>query len=258
MQKNIKLNVSLILLSFVSLNYLSAFGWWISALATLLIIYLSSLCWPEQFKNKLGISITIRQFFYTLILFLILLPCSWAFILHIAAENKIQFSATQSVNFIHIFFYTLNEEMIMGGLFLFFLKNRYPKLHPLYISFMAAVFFATVHYVFYRWIFQEPARGILTISAMISLLMIGMIRNNLILKTGHIAYSWALHFSWMAIMFGFFFYIPGKPGVISETHRFNIFLGNDLTLVIILIITVVLIFWLLRNKSNQNILDTKA
>jgi len=250
-QKNRKLYISLILLSFVSLNYLAVFGWWISALASFLIIYFSHLCWPSNYKNRLGIDIDVRQYFFAFIIGLILLPSCLLLIFHIANENNLHIATSHPFNFVHILFYTLNEEMILGGLFLYVLKNRYQKLQPLYISVIVAVFFAVLHYMSYRWIFQDPAQGILSLSTMASLLMIGIIRNNLILKTGHIAYAWVLHSCWMAIMFGYVFYSTEKQQVLPEAQRFNTFLGNELTVYIILILTLLITLWFLKENFRR-------
>ncbi|MCP5061285.1 MAG: hypothetical protein GY936_02325 [Ignavibacteriae bacterium] len=60
--------------------------------------------------------------------------------------------------------------------------------------------------------------------------MVGIIRNNLILKFGHVGYSWALHFSWVAIMFGCSFYDPMSKVPLSQTERFNSLIGNEITI----------------------------
>ncbi|HPJ06356.1 MAG TPA: hypothetical protein PLK17_12665 [Bacteroidales bacterium] len=65
------------------------------------------------------------------------------------------------------------------------------KIRPLFASVALALFFALIHFVFYKWIFLD--RGIIGMLTHTSLFMVGFVRNSLILMTGHIGYSWALH-----------------------------------------------------------------
>lgn len=134
--------------------------------------------------------------------------------------------------FIHDFFYTLNEEMITGALILFYLRQKYRQLNPIYISTALALGLAISHYILYRWVFVFPARGIFSATTLFSLFSIGILRNNLILKTGHIGYTWALHFAWIAMMLGCDHLQIDRSEYLSQPERFNLFLGSTITVTI--------------------------
>lgn len=237
--------ITSIILVFLSLNYLPGFGWWISTVGTILIILFSYLSWPTNFRARLGIPKKTIQYLFSLFLLLPLIVGSYYLINQIRIQNNLGFGIGYIQNFTHIFFYTLNEEFILGGLLLLSLKNKYVKFNPIFISIGVAIFFSIIHYIFYRWVFQGQAQGILSILTLISLLLIGILRNNLVLKTGHIGYSWALHFSWMALMFGCAFYDPSNNIQLSESERFNLFIGNEITLCVVFILVIITSAWIL-------------
>lgn len=193
------------------------------------------------------------QYFLSFLLLIPLIIGSYYLINQIRIQNNLGFGIGYVQNFAHIFFYTLNEELIVGGLLLISLKNKYEKLNQIFISIGVAIFFSVIHYVFYRWVFQGPAQGILTILTLISVLLIGMIRNNIILKTGHIGYSWALHFSWMVIMFGCAFYKPSNAVQLSESERFNLFIGNKITILIGYILAVITTIWIQLAWNRESV-----
>lgn len=234
-----KLWITLIIVTFLGLNYLAVLGWWISAIGTILIILFSYLSWQTKFREILGFPLKISQYFSSFLLLIPLIFGSYYLMNYIRIQNNLGFGIGYIQNFIHIFFYTLNEEFILGGLLLLSIKKKFVKLNPIFISISVAVFFSIIHFVFYKWVFQGQAQGILTILTLISLFLIGMIRNNLILRTGHIGYSWALHFSWMAIMFGCAFYNPLNGIQLSESERFNFFIGDKVTALIVAILTII-------------------
>jgi hypothetical protein len=84
--------------------------------------------------------------------------------------------------------------------------------------------------VFYNWIFLES--GQLTISTLITLFMVAIVRNNLIIVYKHIGYSWALHFGWMVIMFGSRLYYVESGEALTEPERFIVFLGSHEMLIL--------------------------
>ena len=123
----------------------------------------------------------------------------------------------------HIAFYVLNEEIVLGAVILFLMVKRL-NLKAVSATIYLALFFALMHFVFYRWVFDD--RGILEVSTLISLFMIGIFRNTLILYFDQIAYSWAFHFAWMLVMFGFD-HTGGTHGEsLAEFSRFNLYLGT--------------------------------
>ncbi|MGC9343135.1 MAG: hypothetical protein ACP5E3_10565, partial [Bacteroidales bacterium] len=65
---------------------------------------------------------------------------------------------------------------------------------------------------------------------------------------GHIGYSWALHASWMVAMFGFDHIYIRTETPISESGRFDLYLGSVAMLVISGILAVVSVYFLLKRK----------
>jgi membrane protease YdiL (CAAX protease family) len=127
-------------------------------------------------------------------------------------------------NFLHTFFYTLNEEIILGALFLKGIQHYRKKTPAWIISVGVAVCFTIIHFVFFQWIFDN--RGPLGVFTLLSLLAVGIARNNLILRTGHIGYSWALHFGWVYIMLGSSHYQRITEHYLTDFERFEVYLGD--------------------------------
>jgi hypothetical protein len=131
------------------------------------------------------------------------------------------------------------------------------KIIPLplpWISLLLAVIFALIHLAFYQWIFLD--RGTLQISTLITLLMIGFLRNNLIMYCRHIGYVWAIHFGWIAVMLDSV-HRYGKTGQrLSELERFNLYLGSPTMLTISTFLALLSLFLLLgqdRHHGTQRV-----
>ena len=247
--KNNNIWILLVILSYLGLSYLPIFGWGISFIGTVLIIFFGIKAWPKNFRQKLGIPVFLSQYFYSFLLFTVFSIITFNIISQISEINNYGLAIGSIYNFIHICFYSLNEELILRGLVLLFLRNKYERVNPIYISLLVAFVFSVMHYTFYRWIFQGDAQGIISLMTLLSLFLVGIIRNNLILKCAHIGYSWALHFSWMAIMFGFSFYDPKNNNFLSQTERFNFFIGNEITIGISFVLVIVTTIILYNNKK---------
>ena len=164
---------------------------------------------------------------------LILAVLSFLLISEIASKNNIELEISSWKDYYHDIFYILSEEIVVGALLLHLLI-RYAKLNSLLSTFILAFSFAIIHFVFYKWIFND--RGNMEIITLLSLFFVGLLRNNLIIITGHIGYSWALHFAWMAVMFGCYHYNTDTMNEISELHRFNTYLGSPLMLIVSIIL----------------------
>jgi hypothetical protein len=103
-----------------------------------------------------------------------------------------------------------------------------------------------IHFIFYKWIFAD--RGVLGISTLITLFLVGFVRNSLIIKTGHIGYSWALHFGWIAIMFGSRHISSNANKYFAEYELFNLYLGSTEMLIISIILAgSFLACWMVRS-----------
>ena len=121
-------------------------------------------------------------------------------------------------------------------------------MNPVVASLTLAILFSIVHFIFYKWIFLD--RGTIQITTLLTLFFVGIIRNNLIIQTGHIGYSWALHFSWMAVMFGSAHVNPSKDEWLTEPERFNTYLGSYGMLAISALI-VILSLIIIKRKGHS-------
>jgi polyferredoxin len=74
-------------------------------------------------------------------------------------------------------------------------RKVFSRFHLLLIAAIVAAWFSLLHYAFYGWIVPAQFSGSLTAGTLFSLFAVGLLRNTLILRDGHIAYAWSLHLS---------------------------------------------------------------
>ncbi len=214
--------------------------WFFSAaIGTVLIIILSAFAWPKNYKYWIGFQINNKGILISVIAFLILLAGSLVLIKFIAEANNIRLIKGNYKDLIHTLFYTLNEEIILGALLLKGIQYRLRKSPEWLIAVGTAFIFVIIHFVFFRWIFLN--KGNLTLLTLLSLFAVGIVRNNLILKTGHIGYSWALHFGWIYVMFGYSHFDQTRNVFLTDFERFGIYLG-DLRILVVCLVLVILSF----------------
>lgn len=239
----------LLLLSYLLFSYYALGGWWNSSVGTVLILFFSYLLWNKAFLKQTGLGLTYVTVIKSITLALFITFCSFLVMRHIAGRLDIMIKFSGWRNYFHDIFYTLNEEIVLGAVLLFYLTDRL-KIRPFIASALLAVIFALIHYVFYRWIFLD--RGIIGISTLATLFFVGFVRNSLILLTGHIGYSWALHFGWMAVMFGSYHFDMVNEKTLGELDKFNIYLGSLEMLMISFILAGIFAgFWIrIRGRSG--------
>ena len=243
-----RLYVRLIVLVYLLFSYNTFPGWWYSLIGTLLIILLARICWEDEYLEWIGLRIEPKAFFFCLLFLIVIAFGSFQLITFIARGSHVSFSLISFTAFLHIIGYTLNEEIVLGAILINFIQKRFKKLNQFYTSILVAVAFPLLHYIFYRWIFLD--KGIICISSLVSLFAVGAIRNNLILRTGHIGYSWALHVGWAFIMFGFVHTKTITTKILSEPEKFNLYLGSPI-MVLILTFMAILSFLLLLQKRQD-------
>lgn len=213
---------AVILVVHLVFSYYYLGDWWNAAIGTLLIVVIGYLAWKKESFNKLGLAVNLQAYGRTIAITLGLLVLFYFTIKNIAVREGILIKASNWKNYFHTAFYVLNEEIVLGAMVLFpFLSGR--RINPVYLSIIVAFLFTLMHFVFYKWVFID--RGNLQIITILTLVSIFVFRNNLILLSGHIAYSWALHFSWMVIMFGMDHLPIHSQNELSELTRFNMYLG---------------------------------
>ena len=213
----------LLVLSYLLFSYNYFNGWWYSSFGTVFIFIFSFLLWKKSFLAEIGLKIRVKTVFKSFLLALFVIAGSWLVMKTIAHRQNVIIDFIDWRNFFHDIFYVLNEEIVLGAIILFSLVKKL-KIKPLFASFILAVIFSMVHFVFYKWVFYD--RGNIEWMTLTTLFLVGFVRNNLILKTGHIGYSWALHFGWMVIMFGSPHLYEESEKPLSELTRFNTYLGS--------------------------------
>lgn len=214
---------NLLILSYLLFSYYYFGGWWNSSAGSILIVFFSYMIWDKDFLRKTGLQIDLITVIRSIVLAAVTVVCAWLIMKYIAGRQNVVIKFTDWRNYYHDIFYILNEEIVVGAILLFTLVDK-KKIQPIVAAAVSAVFFALIHFVFYRWIFDD--RGIITISTLTTLFLIGFVRNSLILRTRHIGYSWALHFGWIAVMFGSSHVDMATDKGLSEPERFNAYLGS--------------------------------
>lgn len=233
--------LSLLVLSYLLFSYYALGGWWNSFVGTLLILFFSYLIWKKDFLKVSGLQINPVIAVKSILLAGVIPVVAFLLMSYLGAKHDVKISTGNWQNYFHTVFYVLNEEIVVGAILLFVMIRKW-KLSPLFASVLLAVFFALFHLVFYKWIFLDKENlGWMTLS---TLFLVGFVRNSLILQTGHIGYSWALHFGWMALMFGSRHLDTISDSPLSEHGRFNLYLGSfEMLFIALLMSGLILIMW---------------
>lgn len=240
--------ISLLLCSYLAFSYYYFNGWWYSSIGTGLILVFSYLIWGKEFLKVVGLKLSIKTILKTILLAICTLVCSLLLIKYIGSRNDISILFTSLGNYYHDVFYILNEEIILGGIPIFLLVSKL-KINPIKVSIGLALIFAIVHFAFYKWVFID--RGIIEFQTLFTLFLVGIVRNNLIIVNKHIGYSWALHFGWMVILFGFLPIWVETDTVVTEPERFNIFLGSTEMLIISIVLASISLMHLVRSQRPK-------
>jgi hypothetical protein len=218
--------------SYLLLSYNYFGGWWNSSVGTVCILFFCYLIWGKNFLKFTGLQLDWGKIIKILGLTVVILISAYLVMGYIADKHHVVIKYTNWRNYYHDIFYILNEEIMLGALPLFAMVLR--KIKPIIASLTLAIAFALIHFVFYKWIFND--RGNLSILTLATLFLIGFVRNSIILHTGHIGYSWALHFGWMAVMFGSLHLDIQTNLWLKEPVRFNHYLGSMEMLVLSVIL----------------------
>ena len=215
--------ITLLAFSYMGFTYSGAYGWALSSLGTVLILFFGFLYYRKEFQVALGIGMNWKSVLLSFILAIVFTSGAFLLIKYIAGNHDIKIYPGNYKNYYHIFFYTLNEEMILGGILIYILKVKW-KIKSIQIAFGLALFYACLHFVFYKWMFLFHTN--LHILTLATLFFVGALRNMLILTTKHIGYAWALHFGWMVLMFGTSHFYISNNERLSEPQLFDTYLGS--------------------------------
>lgn len=244
-----KILFALLILSYLLFSYYYFGRWWNSSVGSVLILFFSYLIWKKDFLKQVGLQLDFKTVVKSLLLAGLITICAFLIMKYIAGRNDIQIRFTSWRDYYHDIFYILNEEIVLGAILLFYLINK-RKIRPVTASIGLAVLFALIHFVFYKWIFDS--RGLIGISTLTTLFLVGFVRNSLIFQTGHIGYSWALHFGWMAVMFGSIHVDMDTGNSLTELRRFNLYLGSGEMLAISIIVAgLSILYWIKKYSSKK-------
>ena len=203
--------LTLILVFYCTLTYGAR---WTSVAGSTLIILLARCVWSKNGIEVIGLKIPSHQIGISLLLFCVVLISSFQIINAIIVREGVIFMPIYENRewfslLIHTIGQTLNEEMVLGALFLRAIQSRFRSVHPFVTSIGVALTFSLLHYAFYGLRSPEWVNyGTLSATTLISLFAMGVVRNNCILSTGNIGYAWALHLGWNVAFIDGSFYSP--------------------------------------------------
>ena len=250
-----------IVLVYLSFTYAPHLGWWVSLLGTWMIVAMARITWPGPWIAWIGFRIPRRDILGSLVLFAASLAAA-AFLQPAAARAAgviyVPPWATDAFpgSYLHTAGQTVNEEIVLGALLLQAATRLGRRVRWITLSMLLAVVFAGLHFVFYA---ARPVTdvnfGVLTIPALIALFGVGVIRNNLILTRGHLAWAWAIHLGWNTVFFAGRFRWAGTATFLDEPERFNHLLGYEPTVAVILlglVVTVVIGWRVLGTRGPLN------
>lgn len=241
-------------------------GWQCAILASICFMGIGRIRGKSKWKELLGINFKIKDLYIFLGFTIFLTYFSYWIIYYVLKSNKYQFQVLlidykQLDNFKDTPFYLIlsfyiyyipqafNEEMIVGALLLNSLKSKFKVNNELILSAIVASVFCLMHFALYKFRPIQP-RELLSLIALLSLFMVGLIRNLLILRTGKITYSWVIHLSWNLLFFNSIM-LQSNGKNVSEPGRFNLILGDWRVMLLLSIITFLVIFWSRLMKIKQ-------
>lgn len=206
-------------------------GFWGSSLGTIYICSFLSLFYRGFSLKNFGISFNKKELTIALVTLIILFGVSYVFIkfrcesLGLILDRKNLFTVAgktvSGFQAIHIFFQALNEEVLYGFLPLFTLKKYFKN--DLLLASLVGLLFSFLHFWLYALSPFRYETYFLAPFTLFNLFLVGLVRNFLILRFKHVAYSTALHFSWNFHFFGWLYFENDQQ--ISESRRFDLLLG---------------------------------
>lgn len=234
-------------------------------LASVLIILIMRYRDPGSWKQKLGIGFTGKDMLGLVVTTVCLLGISYFLVGYLAKLSNFSFIPRifnykriigpdypfHAVAGTYIYYIpeTLNEEMLIGAVLLMGLERRFKKLNRNIIAISVALIFSLMHQALYKYSPYQPGI-LLTVSTILALFFVGILRNVLILKTRKIAYSWAIHLSFNLVFFAGFFVNRSTGEFASEPERFNIVFGNIPMLLLTGFLALLSVVWLNVNTGD--------
>jgi len=251
--------VTLAILAWLGMTYNPGMrwsGWWLSGIGTLCILACARAAWPGAWATRVGLRMSRVELLRSVGLLAAVTTIASVIVTAIARAKTITFDPWITTPhevpwYLHTVAQTLNEEMLLGAVLLGGIRRRLPRTSPLRISIGVAAAFALFHLAFYGARTPEmPNYGVLSAATLLALFLVGIVRNNLILATGHVGYAEAVHLGWNAIFLGGAFRWAGEGGAaMTEPERFDAFVGSP-AVIVLGAVGAVATAWLLRRNGD--------
>lgn len=227
--------VLLIVVAYLTMTYYPP-AWYLPLCGTAVILILARITWPVGWKRKLGLQVSRAEAVRGGVLVLASAPIAYWLIGVAVRDTPILLVPLEDIapSFRQITFtagQTLNEEIVLGALLLGGLSRLLPRAKPIHIAMGVAAVFALLHAAFYGLRPESDYNyGRLEGLTLLALLCVGVLRNDMILGSGQIAYAWAIHLGWNLVFFGpTLRTLPGAPPL-NEPARFDLVLGDPAVL----------------------------
>jgi hypothetical protein len=203
-------------------------GWYYSCVGSIAILIIGLYAWRTDLLNILGL-LKGRLLFFSFLIFFPATSFTNFLGLYLAKANNIEIiSKTQLFEvYFHNFFYTLNEEILLGAMPIYWIQ-KHLKLRSINAIFLLSFYFATFHVIFYFFaLFSNSSIHVVTF---ISLFVSGLLRNMIIIQQKSILGSWMIHFVWANFLWGNLHYFDNSE--LSEIQIFGVYLGNYVFLIL--------------------------
>ena len=224
--------------SFFLFTYNPQYGCWVSLLGTALILLFSRLAWPGDWVARAGFRIPGREILAAFVVLLVCSAAAYVLVRTVAVGAGVSFTPFferdgMVLRMVHTAGQTVNEEIVLGALVLGAVTRRCARTRLVVVSVLVAAVFALLHLAFYACRPESAVNyGVLSIPVLLTLLGVGVLRNNLILHYRHIGFAWALHLGWNLVFLNSTLSVDGAR--LNEPRQFNLLLGHPMIAAVVL------------------------
>ncbi len=225
------------LLAYGGLTYGLYYGVWVPLAGSASICLFAWLAWGAEWTTWTGMRMSGKDARLSFVLFLVCLGGAKVLIDLAAREVGVERVSIAAPllwrpELLHHVGQTLNEEIILGAVLLNVSLRKFERARLIGISVALATVFAFLHFAFY-WCRSASSfnEGALSIGSLLAVFGGGVLRHNLILTSGHIGYSWALHLALNVVLFAG--YRSSRGVLLSEPQLFDNLLGTPTNIAVI-------------------------
>jgi len=252
--------IILLLCSYSLFTYNLFPGWWFSLMGTVLVLGFAYLAWPTAWAARTGVRIDRRVALVVPGLYLATAALGAVLVRCAASADGVAITPVWELDgFWSLVAYsagqTFTEEIVLGALLLGAVSYRWQGTHRVVISVAVAAVFALFHVAFYGFRPEDMVnQGWLGPMTIVAVFAVGVLRNNLILGSGHVWFAWAVHFGWNTV----FIHNAYEAGTrnLNEPEVFNLVLGYGTTAAAILA-TALMSTWIFRRALGAEPRDPR-